>query len=126
MHDNYLGESALTPTIALEQSFNTEASALVVVDSHLADAETLIQGIRPGAALLKLEVEDGIEKIAQAIESMGALEELHIVSHGSPGCLYLGNTELSLETLSQRAAQLAQWFEPDHWAASPKLLTLRL
>ena len=32
------------------------------------------------------------------------------MSHGSPGCLYLGNTQLSLETLDKYGEDLQKWF----------------
>ncbi|WP_364305926.1 DUF4347 domain-containing protein [Moorena sp. SIO4A5] len=31
------------------------------------------------------------------------ISAIHIVSHGSPGCLYLGNSQLSLDTLTRLA-----------------------
>ncbi|MGB7712286.1 MAG: putative Ig domain-containing protein, partial [Microcoleus sp.] len=37
------------------------------------------------------------------------IEAIHILSHGAPGILYLGNTQLSLDTLSLYANQLQQW-----------------
>ncbi|MDE5080408.1 MAG: DUF4347 domain-containing protein, partial [Trichodesmium sp. St18_bin1] len=36
-------------------------------------------------------------------------DTLHIISHGSPGCLYLGNSQLSLDTLKQYAPEVQQW-----------------
>lgn len=39
------------------------------------------------------------------------LQTLHIVSHGSPGCVYLGNSELSLNTLKQYTPQLKNWLK---------------
>ena len=34
---------------------------------------------------------------------------VHIISYGGPGCLYLGNSQLSLDTLKHYAPQLQQW-----------------
>ena len=37
------------------------------------------------------------------------MTSIHIVSHGSPGCLYLGNSQLSLDTLNSYQTQLESW-----------------
>ena len=44
--------------------------------------------------------QDGIEQIAQVLAG-DRFREIHIFSHGTPGCLYLGNAQLSLETLDR-------------------------
>lgn len=123
MYAKSLTRAAFTPETTSDQiSLNAKASALVVIDSRLSDVEVLVKGVRPNTAVLKLGINDGIEDITQAVERMGALEELHLVSHGSPGCLHLGNTELSLSTLSLWASQVSQWFEPAQRAKAPTLL----
>ncbi|MGB3615425.1 MAG: DUF4347 domain-containing protein, partial [Elainellaceae cyanobacterium] len=101
-------------------SLDTTQSALVVIDERLTDANALLQGVKPGAAVLRLTASDGIASITRAIQQMNGLRELHLVSHGSPGCLYLGNTELSLNTLPLWASQISQWF--DAASTSPSLL----
>ena len=40
---------------------------------------------------------------------LGGLDTLHIISHGSPGSLKLGNTTLNPENLEQYQDQLQQW-----------------
>ena len=35
---------------------------------------------------------------------------VYIIACASPGCLYLGNSELSLNTLSEYATELKSWF----------------
>ncbi|MGF1515224.1 MAG: DUF4347 domain-containing protein [Elainellaceae cyanobacterium] len=121
MHVNSSAGAAFAPSSASKPQFNAAASALVVIDSRLTNAETLLQGIRPGATVLKIDAGDSLQKVSRTIESMGALEELHLVSHGSPGCLHLGNTELSLDTLPLQAAQISQWFKPARWASAPTM-----
>jgi uncharacterized delta-60 repeat protein len=39
------------------------------------------------------------------------IKTLHIISHGAPGCLFLGNTQLNLETLERYTTQLKSWFK---------------
>ncbi len=50
-----------------------------------------------------------IEQITKVLEQ-NSYSTVHIVSHGSPGCLYLGNTQLSLDTLTKYQNELKQWF----------------
>jgi hypothetical protein len=92
--------------------FTTNAAeVLVVIDSGVTDFQLLAKSVMNGATLLVLEPHrDGIQQITEAQQRYGA-NILHIVSHGAPGCLYLGNTELSLETLDRYTEHLKQWFE---------------
>ena len=88
----------------------TAAEVLVVIDSGVADFQLLAENVMNGAALLVLDGDrDGIQQITEAQQRFGA-NILHIVSHGAPGCLYLGNTELSLDTLDRYTQQVKQWF----------------
>jgi Ca2+-binding RTX toxin-like protein len=45
------------------------------------------------------------------LQKQQSIREIHLVSHGSPDCLYLGNSRLSLETLPRYTALLGQWRE---------------
>ncbi|MCY7285028.1 MAG: DUF4347 domain-containing protein, partial [Cyanobacteria bacterium CAN_BIN43] len=93
--------------------FTTTAAAevLVVIDSGVADFQLLAESVVNGAALLVLDPHrDGIQQITEAQQHYGS-NILHIVSHGAPGCLYLGNTELSLDTLDRYTEQVKRWFE---------------
>ncbi|MEO0406346.1 MAG: DUF4347 domain-containing protein [Cyanobacteria bacterium P01_A01_bin.135] len=103
----------ITPAI---DSFS--APVLVVIDERLTDVDALLQGIRPDAAVLRLGRGDSIATITQAAQQM-ELEEIHLVSHGAPGYLSLGDSELALHTLPRWKQQLAQWFKS---ASAPTLL----
>ena len=49
------------------------------------------------------------QQIDQILQQYPGQKTVHIISHGAPGCLYLGNTQLSLDTLQQYTPQLQQW-----------------
>ena len=88
---------------------------LVFIDSQVSDYSYLATGVIPGAEVIVLEPErDGIKQITKALNSYSFSYpvSLHIVSHGSPGCLYLGNSELSLDTLDNYKQDLKTWFPP--------------
>ena len=90
------------------------ASNLVVIDPRVEDYPVLAAGVIPGATVLILEPDtDGIEQIARSVSAADtAIGSIHIISHGSPGCLYLGNSQLSLETLERYADNLQAWQVP--------------
>jgi hypothetical protein len=84
---------------------------LVIIDSNIQDYQVLAQGVIGKAKVQILDSNrDGIEQITNALRHHGEITNLHIVSHGAPGCLYLGNSELSLDTLEKYTSQLKTWF----------------
>ena len=100
---------------------------LVFIDPHVEDSRSLIADVRPNTQAILLDPErNGVEQITQHLQTLYTyLPEsisvpsvtVHIVSHGAPGCLFLGDGELSLTTLAHHAAQLQQWFPmADHSA----------
>jgi len=90
------------------------SSLLVVIDTAVEDYPFLVDGVVPGATVLVLDRDrDGIEQTSQAILDLGCnMTSLHLVAHGSPGCLHLGNTELSLQTIESYSLHLTSWFLP--------------
>ncbi|WP_082172573.1 DUF4347 domain-containing protein [Limnoraphis robusta] len=97
-------------SLALQTS---KTNILVILDAQVEDCEKLQKGVVPQAKVILLDrTEDGIEQITQALRKYTDLSEIHIISHGSPGCLQLGNTQLSLDTLKRYASQLQTWSVP--------------
>jgi len=85
-------------------------STLVVVDPDVQDLPILIKDILPRARVLLLDKErDGIEQITQALTESSTLEQLHILSHGSPGNICLGSSQLNLKTIGRYSQQLSRW-----------------
>ena len=96
-------------TQLLHQS--TAQSVWIIIDANVADSKILVDGAIDGTKAFILEPKrDGIEQITELLQATGSPpQSLHIVSHGSPGTLYLGNSELSLSNLNSYAQQLAAW-----------------
>jgi Ca2+-binding RTX toxin-like protein len=98
----------------------TVQTTIVFIDSAVDDYQTLVNGVIPEAEVIVLDPnQDGVLAIAQALQARSNITSVHIVSHGSPGCLYLGNTQLCLDTLHHYTPQLQTWFTP---STSPSLL----
>ena len=86
-----------------------QATMLVVVDPRVEEPQSLVQSVIPLATALLLDSEqDSIAQITSALAS-GSYSSLHLVSHGSPGCLHLGNSKLSLDSLPTYSQQLMEW-----------------
>ncbi|WP_298904396.1 DUF4347 domain-containing protein, partial [uncultured Nostoc sp.] len=84
-------------------------SMLVVIDPRVEDYPMLAAGVDEGANVLILDLHrDGVEQITEMLVDHPA-SALHIVCHGSPGCLALGNTYLNLETLNYYSRELQTW-----------------
>ncbi|MGF1986717.1 MAG: DUF4347 domain-containing protein [Nostoc sp. ZfuVER08] len=86
------------------------ASQLVFIDSQLENYQNLVSGVLPNLTVVVLDAnQDGIEQISQVLALHQQVSSLHIVSHGAPGRLYLGNSQLSYETLHRYSWQLMGW-----------------
>uniref|UniRef100_UPI0012E03D0B DUF4347 domain-containing protein n=1 Tax=Myxosarcina sp. GI1 TaxID=1541065 RepID=UPI0012E03D0B len=84
---------------------------LVFIDSQVENYQALAAGLVPEAEVIILsEKRDGIVQISEALSQRQQIAEVHLVSHGSPGCLYLGNTQLSLDTLDKYREDLKTCF----------------
>ncbi|WP_204102871.1 MULTISPECIES: DUF4347 domain-containing protein [Spirulina sp. CCY15215] len=83
---------------------------LIAIDAHVAHVDRLVEGAIAGAEILILDSQrDGIAQITNALRSRHHVTQLHIISHGAAGRLYVGNTQLSLENLADYASSLQQW-----------------
>jgi hypothetical protein len=94
----------------------TPSKNLICIDAKVEGYEHLCQGVLLGSEVIILDAnQDGVEQITELLRdrirrsTAPRIQTLHIVSHGSPGCLYLGNSQLSINTLDRYADQLQQW-----------------
>ena len=91
-------------------SISPNSSQIAFIDSGVTDYQKLAGSVVSGINVVILDsFQDGIEQITKAL-SLRKYDAVHIVSHGSPGCIYLGNSQLSLNTLDRYASDLKTWF----------------
>jgi len=93
---------------------NNKVITLVVIDPAIKDFHLLekriSEGMMPKAEVLVLEPDKReIEQITRTVQKYGQLSDLHIISQGSPGCVYLGNSSLSVHNFNYYASQLKKW-----------------
>ncbi|MBK4730963.1 DUF4347 domain-containing protein [Oxynema sp. CENA135] len=105
MQEEFIEKSILSQSVRA-----TSRHQLAILDPTVDDCQMLAAGVVPGTQVVILDRNrDGVEQITEILRDIPDLESLHIVSHGSPGTLYLGNSELSLGNLNRYATDLQQW-----------------
>jgi hypothetical protein len=83
---------------------------IVFIDSSVEDYQTLIDNFAQSTDFVILDSQhDGVVQITNYLSQHNNLDAIHIVSHGDAGKLFLGNTELNQNTLSQYADILTGW-----------------
>lgn len=92
-----------------KQNFSS-GQTIVFIDSTLEDYPILVNQVNVNAQIVILNPQvDGIAQITEALQKHTDTETVHLVTHGSPGCLYLGKSQLSLDTINNYASQLKNW-----------------
>ncbi|MFM8009080.1 MAG: DUF4347 domain-containing protein, partial [Dolichospermum sp.] len=90
--------------------FNQTQTTIVFIDSSLTDYQTLQAGVVEGVeTVIVTPNQDGIEQITAFLQQHPQITTIHILSHGAPGCLYLGNSQLNLTNIHNYTQQLQQW-----------------
>ncbi|GET43525.1 DUF4347 domain-containing protein [Microseira wollei] len=99
-------------TSAFAHSPTDDARSVVFIDPKVSDYQDLLSGVRSGVERYVLDPsQDAIAQITQILANHPEITSLHLIAHGIPGCLFLGNTQLCLDTLEDYAHQLQQWFK---------------
>lgn len=97
--------------------------SIVFIDPSVNNYQSLVRGVLPETEVILLDSErDGILEITEVLTKRDNIETIHIVSHGSPGCLYLGNSQLNLDTFEDYQTQLQSWRKRGINQTSPSLL----
>ncbi|MEH2211450.1 DUF4347 domain-containing protein [Nostoc sp.] len=99
----------------------SDIHSLVFIDMAVEDYSGLVNGVLPNSQVFVLDsTQNGVEQITKILTSWADtqplvvrhrsnLTNIHIVCHGVPGCLQLGNTYLRIDTLDEYSQQLQQW-----------------
>ncbi|NJK77323.1 MAG: DUF4347 domain-containing protein, partial [Richelia sp. CSU_2_1] len=83
---------------------------IVILDPTVPDSHHIIQGIKPETATYILESQtDAIEQITTILDRHQDIAALHIISHGAPSHIQLGNTQLNNQTLPHYSQQIQKW-----------------
>ena len=83
---------------------------IAFIDPSLEAWQILATGVKKGIEVIVLDpVRDAIEQITAALARRKGVEGVHIICHGSPGALHLGNTIVNSDNLDRHAALLQTW-----------------
>src|SRR4028119_332206 len=84
---------------------------IAFIASDIPEGQTLISGIKKGIETAILDPnQDATAQIGETLKGK-KYSAIHIICHGAPGHLQLGNTALNIETLPQYTQQIQQWRE---------------
>ncbi|MEH1971448.1 DUF4347 domain-containing protein [Nostoc sp.] len=102
-----------TPHFQLNTVISTSYTPhLVFIDTAVEDYQSLINGVIPHTEVFVIDrTKNGVEQITEILTTRADqnLSSIHIVCHGAPGSLQLGNTHLGLDSLESNSQQLQQW-----------------
>jgi len=90
-------------------SLLVDSSSLVVVDTTIANFESLIADLSEDTEVLLLDgAEDGLDQIAKHVEGREGITSIHILSNASAGDIQLGNSQITEALLSQQSEQISR------------------
>ncbi|MBP8285485.1 MAG: DUF4347 domain-containing protein [Rhodoferax sp.] len=83
------------------------ATSFYFIDASLPDLSTLLAGLPSGVEVHLLpEGRDGLKCIADTLLGRSGIEALHLITHGAPGQLHIGNSTLSSANLADYGDEL--------------------
>ncbi len=96
------GEALASAVSEVPETFGAE---IFFIDAGIDDSDDLISAIPDGAEVVLLEAEtDGVVQIASVLQSRTDVTAIHILSHGEPGQINLGNAQLDEASISGKHA----------------------
>lgn len=84
-----------------------EYKPVIIVDGGIAEFDQLVRGAPAGADVFILNSSlPGLQQVAAFLNGRAQVPALHILSHGEPGTLFLGQCAVRLQDLETHAADL--------------------
>ena len=82
-------------------------SEIIFIDGNLPNRDTIVANLPSDATIFVLDpAQNGLTQMAAILADYHDLAAIHIISHGAPGRLQLGNTLLDTATLTTYSAPL--------------------
>src|SRR5262245_41269686 len=83
--------------------------AIAFIDRNVDDLSTLLAGVSPRVEpILLSDDEPAPQQMVRAVKGRADLDAIHIIAHGRPGEVSFGAGALSLDTMDDHAAELAE------------------
>jgi nitrate reductase NapAB chaperone NapD len=103
------------PASPTEARSTTEAApsaarSLLVIDSRIENRDQLLAQL-PGnvTALVVNSNEDGLAAVSAALDKLGKVDSIQVISHGAAGQFTLGNRTISSDNVDQLGQTLEHW-----------------
>ncbi|MEL6678006.1 MAG: DUF4347 domain-containing protein, partial [Pseudomonadota bacterium] len=81
-------------------------ATVIVIDAGVEDSAALLDDLPQNAIVVELDADaSGLPAIAAALEGIGPVGDLHILSHGESGALQLGRDRIDVGNLSSSDTQ---------------------
>jgi glucose/arabinose dehydrogenase len=93
----------------LSQLGTSRSQNLVFIAADLADIDTLVRGFGDARIVLLDRHADGIAQITDVLDRATNVTSVRVVSHGSAGDVFLGDSHLNLGNLQNYRDDLQQW-----------------
>ncbi|QDV13542.1 Bifunctional hemolysin/adenylate cyclase precursor [Rosistilla oblonga] len=94
----------------------TVRTEVVVIDSAVQDAATMLAGLQgsadPSTNWIVVRIDpstDGIQQISDTLARQSSVDALHLIGHGDGRGIDLGDTFLDVDSLSGYASDIALW-----------------
>jgi hypothetical protein len=113
-------------TLTTTSSLKTSQS-FVFIDASVKGYSLLVESVIDSQVHILDPHWDGVAQIAEILSLAGDRtlpRHIHIVAHGVSGCLFLGNAQLSLDSLDYYLSNLQSWFPRSSHLASASSLRL--
>ena len=99
----------------------TVTKSIAFIDSAVPESQVLANGINREIEVIPLDsCRSGIAQITESLENRG-VSIIHIISHGAPGCLQLGSSNLNADSIECDRISLQQWFSTQMGASENSL-----
>ena len=83
--------------------------AIAFIDRNVDDLSTLLAGVSPRVEpILLSDDEPAPQQMVRAVKGRADLDAIHVIAHGRPGEVSFGAGALSLDTMDDHAAELAE------------------
>ncbi|MCX7153610.1 MAG: DUF4347 domain-containing protein, partial [Proteobacteria bacterium] len=83
---------------------------LLFIEGGIRGMQQLINAARPGVEVIIIDpTRDGFSQITETLAGRTDIAAIHLVSHGVPGSVTLGDGALSLQSLAGHSVEVAGW-----------------
>ena len=81
---------------------------LIIIDAAVPDKHLFYQKLKPGVEIREIQSDsNGLDQLTNILSQYQNLDALHLVSHADDGVLYLGNSQVTEQQLTQQVDALS-------------------